>query len=50
MSATIVLQIMFGAYLVVVSVFLISENRAPKSSFTWMLLFIVLPVFVTAME
>ena len=44
MSAMFVLQIMFGAYVVVVSIFLISENRAPKSSFAWMLLFIVLPV------
>jgi cardiolipin synthase len=43
MSATILLQIMFGAYVVFVSIFLISENRAPKSSFAWMLLFIVLP-------
>jgi len=43
MSATIVLQVIFGAYVVIVSVFLISENRAPKSSFAWMLLFIVLP-------
>lgn len=45
MSETIILQFLFGAYVVVVSVFLISENRAPKSSFAWMLLFIVLPVF-----
>ncbi len=43
MSATTLLQIMFGAYVVFVSIFLISENRAPKSSFAWMLLFIVLP-------
>jgi cardiolipin synthase len=43
MSTTIILQIMFGAYVVFVSVFLISENRAPKSSFAWMLLFILLP-------
>ena len=43
MSAPTILQLMFGAYVVVVSVFLISENRAPKSSFAWMLLFIFLP-------
>ena len=43
MFDTIILQFMFGAYVVIVSVFLISEDRAPKSSFAWMLLFIVLP-------
>lgn len=43
MSETIILQFLFGAYVVIVSVFLISENRAPKSSFAWMLLFIILP-------
>lgn len=45
MSIAIILQILFGAYLVLVTAFLISENRAPKSTFAWMLLFIVLPVF-----
>lgn len=44
MSTTIIPQILFGAYVVVVSVFLISENRSPKSSFAWILLFILLPV------
>jgi cardiolipin synthase len=43
MSATTLLQILFGAYVAFVSIFLISENRAPKLSFAWMLLFIVMP-------
>jgi cardiolipin synthase len=43
MTPTIILQILFGAYVIATATFLISENRAPKSSFAWMLLFIVLP-------
>ncbi|AGI69066.1 cardiolipin synthetase Cls [Octadecabacter antarcticus 307] len=43
MPTPTLLQFVFGAYVVVVSIFLISENRAPKSSFAWMLLFIILP-------
>ncbi|KIN71922.1 cardiolipin synthase [Sulfitobacter guttiformis] len=45
MSIEIIFQILFSAYLVLVTVFLISENRAPKSTFAWMLLFIILPIF-----
>jgi cardiolipin synthase len=45
MTPTIILQILFGAYVIATATFLISDNRAPKSSFAWMLLFIVLPIF-----
>ena len=43
MTTSQILEISFGFYAVSVAIFLISENRAPKSSFAWMLLFIVLP-------
>ena len=43
MTTSQILQILFGLYAVSVAIFLISENRAPKSTFAWMLLFIVLP-------
>ena len=36
-------QILFAVYLAVVTAFLVSENRAPKSSFAWLLLFYILP-------
>lgn len=43
MTASLFFQLLFASYVVLTAIFLISENRAPKSSFAWMLLFIVLP-------
>ncbi len=39
-----VFQILFAVYFVSVTAFIVSENRTPKSTFAWMLLFFVLPV------
>ncbi len=44
MSGFMILQVVFGAYLLSVVAFIISENRRPKSTFSWILAFALLPV------
>lgn len=43
MSEFVILRIVFGAYLLGVTAFIISENRTPKSTLAWMLTFALLP-------
>ncbi|MBY4892504.1 cardiolipin synthase [Rhodobacteraceae bacterium N5(2021)] len=44
MSAPLILQLLIGSYLLSVVAFIISENRTPKSTFAWMLVFALLPL------
>lgn len=44
MSAPLVLQLIIGSYMLSVVAFIISENRTPKSTFAWMLVFALLPL------
>ena len=44
MTPLLIFQVLFIAYLVSVVAFIISENRTPKSSFAWMLMFLLLPM------
>ncbi|WP_341863771.1 cardiolipin synthase [Gymnodinialimonas sp. 57CJ19] len=44
MSATLILQLFIGSYMLSVVAFIISENRTPKSTFAWMLVFALLPL------
>ena len=43
MSPALVLQLGYLAYLIVVVVFVVSENRTPKATFAWILSFALLP-------
>ncbi len=44
MSAPAFLQLLVAAYLLSVAAFIVSENRTPKSTFAWMLVFAMLPL------
>lgn len=43
MSTFLILRVLFGAYLIGIAAFIISENRTSKSTLAWMLTFALLP-------